>query len=650
MAASGLALAFLFLAAPARAQCCVEPQHEVPEGGGESTAFTASPPAERLLVSPTGVDLRTGRYDFSQTDLSIGEASEGGGLALTRSLGNDAIGHINPFGNFSHNLDIFLDMRLIEHLSQGGGSGTQIRVHFGGRSQTFEEIHGTTAFVQTSRSGFATLTASGSVFTFTSNDGTIAVFRSTSGECSTILGCAFVSTTPYADGTRLTFDYDAATTAGTAHLRSVTSNRGYALKLNYGSGADSNFVTSACLINLAIAPAPAPGTCPAGSPSASYAYATFGTERRLAAATDAGGAIWGYAYSALTNGFTMAFTRPGEAAPWLTNTVLVRPSMDTPPTEVIVHQSFADNSAYDFSYDLSPLVDGEIQQIAGGQYVDPAGHMVSAEYGFYPTPGPYAQTPDAVVWQITPGPTKVTDALGRVTNYDYCERSAMANLPSYIHNRCLVMPVPVSFTEPDGRETILEWDFAMRLLGRSTRHPLAGSVGLAPIVTSATYNCSPATMAICARPVTATDARGNTTEYVYSATHGGLLSVTGPEPTAGAPRPQTRHEYAQRYAWIANGTGGYVQAATPIWVRTATSACRTSAATGAPCAAGPLDEVRTVYDYGPDSGPNNLLLRGQAVTAEVEGSLVTHRTCYGYDARGRRISETQPNANSASCP
>jgi hypothetical protein len=88
-------------------------------------------------------------------------------------------------------------------------------------------------------------------------------------------------------------------------------------------------------------------------------------------------------------------------------------------------------------------------------------------------------------------------------------------------------------------------------------------------------------------------------------------------------------------------------------VRTATSSCRTSAATGdpaAPCAAGAADEVRIGYDYGPDSGPNNLLLRGMTVTAHDGIGIVTLRTCYGYDARGRRISETRPNANLTSCP
>lgn len=60
----------------------------------------------------------------------------------------------------------------------------------------------------------------------------------------------------------------------------------------------------------------------------------------------------------------------------------------------------------------------------------------------------------------------------------------------------------------------------------------------------------------------------------------------------------------------------------------------------------PSDEVRTTYDYGPNSGPNNLLLRG--MVEDATGAAL--RTCYGYDARGNRISETRPRAGLASCP
>jgi YD repeat-containing protein len=169
--------------------------------------------------------------------------------------------------------------------------------------------------------------------------------------------------------------------------------------------------------------------------------------------------------------------------------------------------------------------------------------------------------------------------------------------------------------------------------------------------------CTSTDRRTCNRPTATTDFNGNTTDYTYDPAHGGVLTETGP--AVNGVRPQTRHSYAQRYAWISNGSGGYAQAPTPVWVRTSTSSCRTSAAstTGAyaPCSVAG-DEVLTQYDYGPNSGPNNLWLRGQTVTSSdptgTGGALVatTLRTCYTYDPNGNRISETSPNANLTSCP
>jgi YD repeat-containing protein len=110
-------------------------------------------------------------------------------------------------------------------------------------------------------------------------------------------------------------------------------------------------------------------------------------------------------------------------------------------------------------------------------------------------------------------------------------------------------------------------------------------------------------------------------------------------------RPQTRYSYTQRYAWISNGSGGYVQAATPVWLLTAESSCRTSAWNGTACTVA-NDEVVTTYDYGPNSGPNNLLLRGKVVTANG----ISRRTCFAYDGQGNRIAETKPRAGLTSCP
>ena len=50
--------------------------------------------------------MRTGRYAYSETDLSGGGGQ--GALALTRIMPEAVGNHANPFGNFSHNWDIFL--------------------------------------------------------------------------------------------------------------------------------------------------------------------------------------------------------------------------------------------------------------------------------------------------------------------------------------------------------------------------------------------------------------------------------------------------------------------------------------------------------------------------------------------------------------
>ena len=110
--------------------------------------------------------------------------------------------------------------------------------------------------------------------------------------------------------------------------------------------------------------------------------------------------------------------------------------------------------------------------------------------------------------------------------------------------------------------------------------------------------------------------------------------------------PQTRYEYAQRYAWLKNSSGGYSQGSSPIWVLVRERFCRTTSPSGSGCVGGTSDEVVTDYDYGPNTGPNNLLLRGVAVTADGQ----TRRTCYGYDQMGRKISETKPSALLTVCP
>jgi hypothetical protein len=87
----------------------------------------------------------------------------------------------------------------------------------------------------------------------------------------------------------------------------------------------------------------------------------------------------------------------------------------------------------------------------------------------------------------------------------------------------------------------------------------------------------------------------------------------------------------------------------PIWLLQTESYCissppSASSTLGSECT-NANDEVDVTYEYGPDSGPNNLILRGKA---ETSGG-VTRRTCYGHDGQGNKIWETSPNANLSSC-
>ena len=650
---------------------------------------TSAPPQERLVVTPGGVDMRSGRYAYDQADLTIG--GESGALALARTLTQTVAGHTNPFSNFSHNWDVMIVEKRVDIFHNifvhGHGTDYQLEVSFGGRSQSFRAYSNQSTNELVSRAGYGILTHSGgrssAIYTYTAGDGTTALFRAIdSADCSTVYRCAYVSQVTAPDGAVLNFGYDQTTGTNTTRLRSVTSSRGYALLLEYSG----QFVTKACVLNLTLQTKPSNNVCPASpQATATYGYATFSGQTRLASATDPSNATWSFGYSGVLSNFTMTFTRPGEASPWLTNTLAQR-VVDTEglTQDIVGSQSFADGRSYSYSYDSTPEVVCQdyppIPGIAGGSYTDNLNRTTQIRYDFPITPfNPSSghgdvgdcnndDPPSLWVHQVTPGPVRVIDPLGRTTTIDYCDPQAMANLPSSWHFRCYVMPMPVSVTDPEGIRTNLVSDYVSRNVHSRTQIAKPGSTqpggGSWPnLVTSATFNCGPSTIRYCNKPLTTTDARGNATtptyssEYTYDAAHGGVVTETLPSADGTAPRAQTRNAYAQRYAWLSNGSGGYVQAATPIWLRTSTSTCRTSGAstTGAyaPCSVA-NDEVLIQYDYGPNSGPNNLLLRGQTVTSTdiVSGSPVTTtlRTCYGYDALGRRISTTLPNANLTSCP
>jgi len=170
-----IGLAFVMLLSPATAQKLVN-----------------NFPADKFAVSPGGVDLNTGRYAYSETDLSVG--AKDGGLTFTRTMPDYSGNRANPFGSFSHNFDIFLIQRGLLQSEVEGFDAYQMTLHFGSRVLSFKGAAAGTTFGSRPDAPLSTLTLTSggtkgsatAVFTAVASDGTMLVFRPMGGlDCDT---------------------------------------------------------------------------------------------------------------------------------------------------------------------------------------------------------------------------------------------------------------------------------------------------------------------------------------------------------------------------------------------------------------------------------------------------------------------------------
>jgi hypothetical protein len=614
-------------------------------------------PAEKFAVAPGGVDLRTGRYVYSETDLSIGPKD--GGLTFTRTMSDYSGNRANPFGNFSHNWDIFLLERGLFSGESSGADVYQTTVNYGGRALTFRGPAAGPGFSFLSDTGRAilTLTSGGTknspsaVFTAQLPDGSTAVFRPMGGlDCAnaTQFGltyrCAYISQLTQADGTQysFTYAYNSGLPNNRARLTKVVSNRGYALLLE-GSGS---IVTKSCVIDLSVTADPAGGLCPAGVPSTSYTYTSSNT--KLASVTDAAGGVYQFTYTPAGGLTDMGFIKPGQTTPWLTNRIQMIQDESWTPQEVVKNQTFANGQTYSYAYYETPATQNKpATTIIGGTYTNAAGKTVSYSYGFPIDPGSLwncvgpgcgEEPPDYFqnwVYQTTPGPVNIVDELGRTSTADYCDYTAptAANACSVIKN--------FTATDPESAQSRVIQDSYGNII-KVTQNPKPGS-GLAPIVTEASFAVT--NIRTQNKPLWMKDGKGGQTDFTYDATHGGLLTAMKPAPVAGGARPLTVRTYAQKYAYILSG-GSLVAAATPVWMPANETECQTAAGSSTPVCDGSAPQKVMTYEYGANGTADNLLIRGVAVSADGQ----TLRTCYSYDTRGRKISETKPQANLSVCP
>lgn len=550
-----------------------------------AAAGLAGPATARQAPTPPDV-LITSPTGVSMTDTTFTYATEDlsiGPFKLERSFYGAADTSKNYFGGgWTHNFDMWGYSMVIGALGMNPSETTKIVI--GRKTYAFYSV----ARVNPSNDGGPENGNEGyrveiqnNVYLFTDRDGVKYRFDSQSGDARVVS-----VTSP--DGGVLTLSY------ASKRLRTVFSNRGYALVFDYDGAGN---VKTACGFNRAVTYVTTSTTCASATIKTSYGY----TSGKLTSATSLTGDVATYQYNGW-GGALSCVTDPGSSTCKYTIEY-------TPGTNEVSKQTLADGSVWSFSCSCVYVRgQGEPFQDDSTGWVDP----LNGERNFFLTDGVIKWSSDETGRQYEPG--------------FYGGNLVGLLMPE--KNRWFVNLSPRGIVS-----------------GNVYRPTKTGVSGYPDIVQDAkTFPAGDCTnRATCNKPLTIADGNNNLTSFTYDQTHGGVLTETRPANSDNV-QAVIRHAYVQRTAWVKNASGGY-SAQPAIWLASEDRTCRTTATVNDACTGGAADEVVTTYDYGPDSGPNTLLLRGMAVTADG----VTLRTCYAYDEQGNRISETSPRAGLASC-
>jgi hypothetical protein len=596
---------------------------------------------QQYTLSPKGVNLQTGRLIHQQTDLNIGPLKltrmwETGGSSLQSGFG------LGPgqFGNWqfqgwTHNYTagIYVD----------NSTNTPFyRVTADGNQYTFKDPGSGIVPGDATTQGML-LTHAGSAWVMTDHSGNQYTFSG-----SPIL----LQNVVYANGSIATITY----TGNQPKL--ISSSVGYAIVFDYNT---NQTISAACGYNTTTMYVDSSTTC--GSSPVVKATYRYDTSPRLTSVNDArlGTTTIRYATTGNdTNISCITFVGSQSCAIQYSYGESVMSFADQVTT-----QTTAAGNIWRYRYFPPDNPQDEFQQpcwpkTSRSEMTDAAGRGYAATYDrgylillqapegntqyLYPngcaTYGSSGTAPVSVETRL-PRPAYVIKPGGAPEYYEYDSRGnaiTRALLPVGTD------PGGLLYTDPDLSQCCVTLNTPTfpsgTLFYRAVYLPSSGAG-------SSTVGCGagPADAKRCDKPTAIIDPNGNEADYTYDPAHGGILTETGP--AVNGIRPQTRYTYVQRQAWLKTSAGGYAQTGQPVWLLASKSICKAGAAasSGTGCALGSTDEVITTYDYGPDSGPTNLLLRG---IVEDAGGL-NLRTCYGYDAQANKISETKPRGTIGAC-
>jgi RHS repeat-associated protein len=526
----------------------------------------ANPPPTNHNVDANGVDVVLGTFNLTQTLLSIGPTNSQG-LQYTRTRDNDRWVSNFSGGLYQQGSEFYVSIgNTSDKFTYSGGSSLY-------NSGTFTSVLG----------DGATLTRSGSSFTYTNSQGVSALLTSdidTQGRI--VSGSGRLSSITHPNGARIGFSYKSQsycvsndisggeTCKTEARLQSVISN--FQFKLHFGYAQDTladpsdleawRRVASVTAINTAIEACNDPCTPSAQWPKVSFADA-FGLQETV---TLPDGATWEYNGAGLIS----SVRAPGST----TNDI----SLQYDPQGRV---SSLTKQSGTWTYSYSGTQSAQTTTVQGplgtGRVVSsiPSQQIVTAEQ----------------------------DALGRTVSYQYDSQMR-----------------PTRITAPEGNYVQFTYDGRGNVTQqRAVAKP---GFGLTDIVTSAGFDPTCSNPVKCNQPNSVTDARGNTTDFTYDPVHGGVLTATVPAPTWGGVRPQTRYSYTA----INPGIG-------TVYLLSGISACQTQSS-----CAGTSDEVKTSIVH---SGSN--FLPTSISSGSGDGAL-TATVTRSYDTIGNMVTEDGPLA------
>ncbi len=440
----------------------------------------------------------------------------------------------------------------------------------------------------------STLTFAGDTYTYTTRNGTVALYQDNipTNAYWTGDGASLMSIT-YPSGERTTFAYQevavcytpTCTQQGTGvRLVSFTNNRGYEALLSYAAPDGNGFTqsdvaflpTQIVFVNLA-------NGVTVGSISILREYLGNGLVRHTL--TDALGRTTVYR---VTNSFGITSIRwPGSAIDNITVTYAGIKVSSINNNGVVTNYAYSENAGDQLTTVTRPGV-------AGSRVIRYAlsGHVLSDK-----------------------------DELNRTTSYSYDAQVRLSRV-----------------TAPEGN--FVEYTYEARGNITQTLVRAKPASGLADIITTANFDATCTNPKTCNQPNWTRDARGHQTDYTYDPTHGGVLTVTLPAPTAGAVRPQTRYSYTALEAWYLNTSGVLAASGQPIHLLTGTSTCRTLSS----CLGG-ADESKMVIAYGSSGVANNRW--PVAITSSDGSGTLAFTVTLAYDAVGNVLTVDGPLAGTA---